>query len=106
MGSTLFSGARSSLLLLLDVDPEWHGIFDEALHGACEALIFYKAMTNDQPAYFWTPAMQIAEMVLSISRRRSLASVSACESEWDEFLACDRVARIDSRQCAGVCMLF
>jgi hypothetical protein len=64
MGGTLFSIGRSSLLSLPGVDPEWHGIVYEApLYGARGALIFCNAMTNDQPSYIGTPAMEIAEMV-------------------------------------------
>ena len=56
---------RSKLALSLPgVDPEWHGIVYEApLYGARGALIFCNAMTNDQPSYIGTPAMEIAEMV-------------------------------------------
>ena len=62
MGGTLFSIGRSSLLSLPGVDPE--GIVYEApLYGARGALIFCNAMTNDQPSYIGTPAMEIAEMV-------------------------------------------
>jgi hypothetical protein len=77
MGSTLFSGGRSSILSLLGVDPEWHGIVG-SLYGGSRSLIF--ASTDEQPAYF------VLERWMG--------------------LAYGRAARIDGCQCAGISMLF
>src|ERR1700736_3677986 len=47
MGSTFFSGGRSSILSLLGVDPEWHGIVG-SLYGAREAPDLCNAMTSSR----------------------------------------------------------
>ena len=78
MGSTLFSGVRSSILSLLGVDPEWHGIVG-SLYGARDPLILATQMTSGRPTLYLDDGMA---------------------------LACGRVARIDGCQCIGVSMLF
>src|ERR1700720_1866198 len=50
MGSTLFSGVRSSILSFLGVDPEWHGIVG-SLYGARDPPDPCNA-NDERPAYF------------------------------------------------------
>jgi hypothetical protein len=78
MGSTFFSGGRSSILALLGVDPEWHGIVG-SLYGAREAPDLCNAITSSR---------------------------STLHLDDEMAFACGRAASIDGCQCAGVCMLF
>src|SRR5580693_3963757 len=72
MGSTLFSGVRSSILSLLGVDPEWHGIVG-SLYGAHDPPDPCNA-NDGRPAYF---VLRTMGWLLHVAELLALTAVNA-----------------------------